>query len=90
MRKSIYDEPIDRLLSELATKNPGTDDFNKLLDQIDHLARLQDIEKSKRVKTDTIWIVAGNVVGILIIVAYEHGHVVASRGLTFIMKPKPN
>lgn len=90
MRKSIFDKPINRLLDELATKQPGTDDFNKLLEELQQLTSLQEKERNKRVKSDTVWIVMGNLVGILVIVAYEQKHVMASRGMNFILKPKQN
>ena len=88
MRKSIFDEPINRLLKAMDREEPESDEYAQLLEHVDRLTSLREKERSKRVKPDTIWIVAGNIVGILAIVAYEQKHVMASRGMNFIMKPK--
>ena len=90
MRKSIFDKPIEKLLFELDRNNPGTEDYNDLLENVDKLTELQQRERSRKVSPDTIWLVAGNIIGILVIVAYEQKHVMASRGMNFILKPKTN
>ena len=87
-RKSIFDKPIERLLDEMGRKDPESEDYAKLLHHTDKLTRLQEREKSNRVKADTVWMVVGNIAGILAIVAYEQKHVMASRGMNFILRPK--
>lgn len=88
MRKSIFDKPIERLLAEMDHKDSETDAYSSLLDHADKLSRLQERERSNRVNADTVWLVAGNIIGILVIVAYEQKHVMASKGMNFILKPK--
>lgn len=44
-------------------------------------------EKSKtRITPDTLMIVAGNLVGIALILGYEHLHVVSSKALGFVLR----
>lgn len=88
MRKSIYDRPMERLLEELDRKEPGSDDYNTLLGRVDQMSHLQERDRSRRVSPDTMWLVAGNIIGILVIVAYEQKHVMASRATNFILKTK--
>ena len=88
MRKSIFDKSIDRVLNELDRKDPESDEYETLLKRADRLSQLQERERSNRVKADTVWMVAGNIAGILAIVAYEQKHVMASRGMNFILRPK--
>jgi len=88
MRKSIFDKSIDKVLDELEHKDPESDDYEKLLHRADRLTKLRERERSNRVNPETAWMVAGNIIGILVIVAYEQKHVMASRGMNFILRPK--
>ena len=88
MRKSIFDKPIENVMNELDRKDPGTDDYDKLLHRAARLTKLRERERSNRVNPETAWMVAGNIIGILVIVAYEQKHVMASRGMNFILRPK--
>lgn len=87
-KKSIMDEPIDRVLTEMNTYGPENPEFEK---HLNYLERLQELKAGERrhfkVSPDTVMIVLGNLVGILIIVAYENKHVMTSKGMSFI-KPK--
>ena len=85
---SILDEPIDRVLTEMNTYGPDSPEFEK---QLRYLERLHDVKAGERqhhrVSPDTIALVVGNLVGILIIVAYEQKHVMTSKAMGYI-KPK--
>lgn len=87
-KNSVLNEPIDKVLVEIEHVNPGTDDYDILLSNLERLIRLQKDEKSNRVSADTIAVVCANLLGILIIVGYEHGHVIVSRGLQFLLKTR--
>jgi hypothetical protein len=45
-------------------------------------------ERKTRVSRDTVWIVAGNLAGILAIVIYEQRHPMTSRAMNFVLQAK--
>lgn len=85
---SDFDEAIDRVLAELKETNLGTEDFEVRLAYLERLNRLRNEERSNRVSPDTMAIVAANILGILIVVGYEQGNVIASKGLGFVLRTK--
>lgn len=88
-KPSILDEPIEKVLSEMNTYGPDSEEYPSLVANLERLVRLKAEEGSKsRVSPDTLAIVAGNLLGILIIVAYEQKHVIVSKGLGFILRAK--
>lgn len=88
-KPSILDEPIEKVLNGMNTYDPNDPEFQVLMDHLERLTRLKEHESSKnRVTPDTMAIVAGNLLGILVIVAYEQRHVMVSKGLGFILKTK--
>jgi hypothetical protein len=86
-KPSILDESIDRILAEMKTVSPASEQYREMRTNLEGLVRLNKDENS-RVSPDTMAIVAGNLLGILIIVMYERNHVMVSKGLGFILKTK--
>ena len=85
--KSLLDEPIARVLAEMEMYGPDSDEYPKLVSYLERLTQAQAETRKQRVNLDTLIPVAGNLLGILIIVAYEQKHVMVSKGLMFL-KPK--
>lgn len=87
-KESKFDQPIDAILVELRQEKPDSEKYTSLLAQLDRLTQLKDRERINKVSADTAWMVAGNLIGILIIVAYEQKHIIGSRGVNFILRPR--
>jgi hypothetical protein len=89
MRKpSVLDEPIANILTEMNTYKPDDPEWTTLVEHLDKLTRMKSDYRNRRFSPDTMLIVAGNLLGILIIVAYEQKHVMVSRGLGFVIKAR--
>lgn len=78
---------ITNLHSDMLGCNPNTQEYDALLEQLERLYALQE-KKKQNVSPDTKAIVIGNLVGILIIVMYERGNVMASKAKDWVIKPK--
>lgn len=88
-KPSVYDEPIATVLTEMNTYGPDSEEFPALLSYLERLTRLKSEQRSNiSVSPDTIAVVAGNLLGILLIVAYEQNHVMVSKAASFALKPK--
>jgi len=88
-RPSIYDEPIAAVLTEMNTYGPDSPEYPALLASLEKLNSMKANNKHiMRISPDTLAIVAGNLVGILIIVAYEQNHAMTSKGLNYIKPHK--
>ena len=88
-KESILDEHIVQTLNSMKSYGPDSPEYPALIDHLDRLTRMKQMERSyNRVSPDTMAIVAGNLLGILVIVAYEQRHVMVSKGLGFILKTR--
>lgn len=85
---SVLDEPIEKLLTQMNKTEPGSKEYSVMVDQLERLNRAKAEEHKSKVDSNTWAIVAGNLLGILIIVAYEQKHVMVSKGLGFVIKPR--
>jgi hypothetical protein len=87
-KPSVLDEPIENILSEMNTYGPDSQEYPALLSYLERLIQMKNENGHFRISADTAAIVAGNLMGIVIIVAYEQKHVIGSKGLGFVIKPK--
>ena len=87
-KPSVLDEPIEKVLTSMNTFGPEDPEFQTLMNHLERLNRIKADERQNRVSPDTMALVVGNILGILVIVAYEQKHVMVSKGLGFVMKPK--
>jgi hypothetical protein len=85
---SVLDEPIGKVLTEMNTYDPETEEFRHAMEYLERLIKLKAEERPQRVSRDTMWIVGGNLIGILIIVAYEQKHAMVSKGMGLLLKTK--
>ena len=72
-----------------------TDEQRTKLEEVESNSRLKDaeaalkqkeIENFDRIKKETWAIIGANITGIVLVIGYEHAHVIASKALSFAMK----
>jgi len=79
---------IDVLESEMQTSGPEDPQYNTYMEKLERLYKLKATSPKARISRDQALLVAGNLAGILIIVAYEQKHVFGSKGQSFLLKTK--
>lgn len=87
-RTSVYDVPIQRVLSEMEDVGPESDRYPKLIVQLERLSEMKANAKKFRISGDTLVIAAANLIGIGIIVFYEQYHPMTSKAKDYVIKPK--
>jgi tetrahydromethanopterin S-methyltransferase subunit G len=76
------DGQITKVLSEMDTvEEVDSPEYKEMMKRLERLYKLQAQQRPKRISRETILIVAGNLVGILIIVAYEKNNVWTSKAI---------
>jgi hypothetical protein len=87
-KPTVLDAVIDDALAQLSGLSIDTDEYTRKVDQITKLYKLKEQEAPKRVSPDTLAIVAGNLAGIMLMLHYERVHVITSKALGFVLKPR--
>ena len=85
---SALENEITRLHGELKLHDPETEEYKTIMDSVKVLYDLKDCEKQpkKSISPDTVLLAATNVVGIVIVLAYEHAHPVVSKAFGLVSK----
>lgn len=77
---SVYDEML--------INTPDTEEFKAQMDNLERLTTLKS--KKAKVSPDTLAIVAGNLLCVLVVVMYEQKHVFTSKSLGNMLKHNKN
>lgn len=95
LRNIFKDEPdaalegeIDAVLHQMRTVGVDSDEYPRLMAYLERLHEIKAKNRRDPVSRDTMAIAAANLLGILVIVAYEQKHVFTSKGFTQILRPK--
>jgi hypothetical protein len=91
-KPSRLEDTIDNALVELSNHQLDSDEAAAIVVNITKLveaqATLKSAEKASAVSSDVVATVIGNLVGIGMILSYEHVNVITSKALGFVVKPK--
>lgn len=80
------DTAIIRVLDDMQQYDSNTPEYQALLSQLERLNTLKTTQRHRRVSPDQMALVAGNLLGILIIVAYEQKHAMVSKATGFLIR----
>ena len=89
--EQILDDLIKEVSAQMDTLGPYSDEYPELMNKLERLCRVKNDQRSEPVSRNTLALIAGNLLGILVIVAYEQKHVLTSKGFTQLFRLKtPN
>lgn len=81
-------EEIERVLKHMSSLDLESEEYNHALRHLERLTAVKTETRPKRVSGDTMLTVVGNLLGVFTIVSYEHVHVMTSKALGQVIKPK--
>lgn len=87
--KFTIDKEIDNLLQKMSGLDPVSEEYKILAENVERLAKAKSYDKQRYFDKTTMLYVAGNLMGIAMIVGYEKAGVVTSKALGFVLKGRP-
>lgn len=88
--KSQLDRAIDDLFAQMAIVDGDSEEYATMVTQMDTLYKLKEVdanvETKSRISKDTLVIVGGNLLGIIMIVGHERAHVIGTKAMAFMLK----
>lgn len=94
MTKQSSDKPaslqelIDLVQTQMLMEGADSEKFTEMADELERLYAMKKSNNTSRVSPDALVAVAGNILGIGLILQHERLHVVTSKALSFVMKTK--
>jgi len=84
------DDVITQVLIEMNRVGPEDPEYTNLVAHLNTLSALKANSRRSPLSLDTLALVLGNLAGIVIIVGFERGNVLASQAVKQIIRPKPD
>ena len=84
-KKKPMQKEIESVLEKMATLSPDTEEYTVMARNLETLCSANSKNKST-MDLNTILVVTGNLVGILMIIYHEQTGVVTSKALGFVLK----
>ena len=84
----MLESELDRVLIRLKTEMPDSEDYIKTLSLVERLNEMLDKETPDVVSKNTLLVVGGNLLGILLILKHEHLNVITSKALGFVIRAR--
>lgn len=90
--KSPHDKLLDGAINDALVKMrhqvAGSKEYYEMLTLVDKLQKMKDDKKSSSPSKDTLALIFGNLLGIILIIKHENVNVITSRAMQLLIKPK--
>jgi hypothetical protein len=84
----MLESELDRTLVRLRTEMPNSEDYTKTLGLVERLHDMLDDEQPDVVSKNTLLVVGGNLLGIILILKHEHLNPITSKALGFVLRTR--
>lgn len=86
-KRSKLEKEIDEVVLMMSTLAPEAEEYQKMAEVLDKLMKANSYKTSKPgIDPNTVLLIVGNILGILLVLNYEQLHCVTSKALGMIQK----
>jgi hypothetical protein len=83
---AVLEDTIRSLYIFMQETEVDTKEYLRMVDQMIKLNQLSENHNPKPVSNDTLILVTGNLLGIVLILSYENARVITSKAIGFVLK----
>ena len=84
-KRTLLEKEIDSVIESMSAVDPDTDEYCKMAENLERLYRAKGNDRAG-ISSDTIAIIAGNLVGIAMILWHERAEIITTKALGFVIK----
>lgn len=84
--KTMLEKEIEAVLLDMKEMYVDSDEYEVALNHLSTLHEINSKEKKWNVSPDTMAVVAGNLLGIVLILKHEELNVITSKAMSFVIK----
>lgn len=85
-KRTILEKEIDSVVIKMGGVDSSSKEYTTMTANLELLYKAKALERARHVSSDTKAIIAGNLLGIGLILLYERADVITSKALGFIIK----
>ena len=85
-KRSLLEREIELVIKSMSNYPPNSAEYTAIAANLEMLYKSKANERTRRITPDTIAIIAGNLLGIALILGYEKTNIVTSKAMGFIIR----
>jgi hypothetical protein len=85
-KRTNIEKEIDSVLDVMRTYTANSHEYTDMARNLEMLYKAKSHETCSRISPDVIATVAGNLLGIVLILGYEKANIITSKALGFVLK----
>jgi hypothetical protein len=85
-KRTKLEMEIDNVLERMGSLDPSSEEYTSITNNLERLYKAKGCEVNRFITPDTLALIAGNLLGLLIIMNYEKTNVISTKALGFIMR----
>lgn len=85
-KRTNLEKEIDSVLEKMSGYQPDSSEYKIMSENLERLYKAKINERIRNVSPDTMAIIIGNLLGIVLILGYEKANVITSKALGFVIK----
>ena len=85
-KKTKLEKVVDSILDDMSKYEANSDEYNDMANNLEKLLKAKSYEKQKGISPDTMAIVIGNLIGIVLILKHEKVDIITSKALGFVLR----
>ena len=85
-KRTNLEKEIDDVLKEMELLDKDSTEYRSRVASLERLYKAKSLDTNRKISPDTAAIVAGNLLGIIVILTFEKANVITSKALGFVLK----
>lgn len=85
-KRTELEKEIDDVIHQMNEWSAETEQYSKMADQLLKLYEAKSHERQRQVSADTLAVIAGNLIGIGLILNFEKLDIITSKALGFVLR----
>lgn len=85
-KKTKLEKVVESILDDMSKYEANSDEYNDMANNLEKLLKAKSYEKQKGISPDTMAIVIGNLIGIVLILKHEKVDIITSKALGFVLR----
>jgi hypothetical protein len=85
---NAIDSEIDHVLMQLGTMRSGSEEYCAAVKNLEMLYKARSYKDESKISMDTLALAVTNILGVILVLNYEHLHVISGKAINFIIKGK--
>lgn len=85
-KRTNLEKEIDQLIQDMRVVAPNSESYSAMAENLEKLCKANSYKSDRHISPDTLAVVAGNLIGIGLILNHERLEVISSKALGFVLR----